>query len=76
MKIPWEWGIDQDEGMRALKEGCLIVKALKPIDYENEGDVVLAVDTSYIAVGYYIYQERTDNPKEKIYARFGSIPLK
>ena len=75
MKIPWEWGVDQDEGMRALKEGCLVVKALKPIDYENEGDVVLAVDTSYIAVGYYIYQERTDNPKEKIYARFGSIPL-
>src|SRR6266446_8951555 len=33
MKIPWEWGVDQDEGMRALKEGCLVVKALKPIDY-------------------------------------------
>jgi len=33
------------------------------------------VDTSYIAVGYYIYQERIENPKEKIYTRFGSIPL-
>ena len=75
MKVLWEWGTDQDEGMWALKEGCLVVKALKPIDYENEGNVVLTVDTSYIAVGYYIYQECTENPKKKIYARFGSIPL-
>ena len=56
-KVPWEWGTDQDEGMQVLKEGCLVVEALKPIDYKNEGNVVLTVDTSYIAVGYYIYQE-------------------
>ena len=61
--------------MQALKDGCKVVKALRPLDYENEGNIVLAVDTSYIAVGYYIYQERAENPKEKIYARFGSIPL-
>ena len=44
--------------MQALKDGCKVVKALRPLDYENEGDIVLAVDTSYIAVGYYIYQEK------------------
>jgi hypothetical protein len=43
MKIPWEWGVDQNESMQALKDGCMVVKALKPIDYENEGNVVLAV---------------------------------
>ena len=41
------------------------MKALKPIDYKNEGNVVLAVDTSYITVGYYIYQEHAENPKKK-----------
>jgi len=75
LRAPWQWGKDQEEGMWALKGGCKIVKALQPLDYENEGNIVLAVDTSYIAVGYYIYQERIENPKEKIYARFGSIPL-
>ena len=75
LRVPWQWGSDQEEGMQALKDGCKVVKALRPLDYENEGNIVLAVDTSYIAVGYYIYQERIENPKEKIYARFGSIPL-
>jgi hypothetical protein len=71
----WEWGPDQEAEMRALKEGCTVMKALKPIDYDSEGNVVLAVDTSYIVVGYYIYQEGADNPKDKTYVRFGSIPL-
>ena len=51
------------------------MKALKLIDYENQGNVVLTIDTSYIAVGYDIYQKHAGNPKEKIYAIFGSIPL-
>ncbi len=37
--------------------------------------MVLAVDTSYKAVGYYIYQQDIEDLKKKYYARFGSIPL-
>ena len=36
------------------------------IDYESDGMVVLAVDTSWKAVGYYIYQEAVDTKKKKI----------
>ncbi|KNZ76466.1 hypothetical protein J132_10441 [Termitomyces sp. J132] len=36
---------------------------------------ILAVDTSYIAVGYYLCQCTSDNRKERHYNRFGSIML-
>jgi hypothetical protein len=69
------WGPEQEESVRLLKEGVRSAHALKPIDYHGQGDVVLAVDTSYIAVGFYIYQEDKDDPKKHSYARFGSITL-
>jgi ribosomal protein L21E len=48
---------------------------LRPIDYHGQGAVVLAVDTSYIAVGFYIFQEDAENPKLVYYAKFGSRNL-
>ena len=45
------------------------------IDYESDGMVVLAVNTSWKAVGYYIYQEMADTKKKKTYVKFGSITL-
>ena len=36
------------------------VVLLGNIDYDSEGTVVLAVNTSYEAVGFYIYQESAD----------------
>ncbi|KDR64968.1 hypothetical protein GALMADRAFT_82465, partial [Galerina marginata CBS 339.88] len=72
---PFEWGPDQEKSMAMLKEGVRNSYSLKPIDYEGQGAVVLAVDTSYIAVGYYIYQEDKDDPKKHYYAKFGSITL-
>ena len=72
---PFEWGPDQEESMRLVKEGLAIVPCLKTIDYDGQGEVVLAVDTSYKAVGYYIYQRDIEDPKQKHYIRFGSIPL-
>ena len=32
------------------------VASLKTLDYESESPVILAVDTSYIAVGYFLCQ--------------------
>ncbi len=74
-KVEWEWGPQQEESMRLIKEGLRVVTCLRSIDYEGQGSVVLAVDTSYKAVGYYIYQQDIEDLKKKYYARFGSIPL-
>jgi hypothetical protein len=61
--------------MNRVKEGVKLAKALRPIDYYGQGAVVLAVDTSYIAVGFYIFQEDAENPKLVYYAKFGSRNL-
>ena len=45
----------------------------KNIDYESDGIVVLAVNTSWKAVGYYIYQETVDTKKKKTYVKFDSV---
>ncbi|KZT28880.1 hypothetical protein NEOLEDRAFT_1025226, partial [Neolentinus lepideus HHB14362 ss-1] len=37
--------------------------------------VILAVDTSYIAVGYYLCQQAAADTKNRNYSRFGSITL-
>ena len=69
------WGPKQIESMNLLKEGVLNAQAIRPLDYENQGAIVLAVDTSYIAVGFYIYQEDVIDPKRHYYAKFGSRPM-
>jgi len=42
------------------------------LDYKGQGKIVLAVDSSYIGIGFYIYQEDIDDPKKHYYAKFGS----
>ena len=73
--VPFEWGPKQLESMDLIKEGVQNAKAIRPLDYENQGAIVLAVDTSYIAVGFYIYQEDVNDPKRHYYAKFGSRPM-
>ena len=58
-----------------MKEGMRQAKATKPLDYENQGVIVLAVDSSYIGIGFYIYQEDLMEPKKVYYAKFGSRPM-
>ena len=73
--VPFTWGPAQEESMRLIKEGVREAKAIRPLDYENGGTIVLAVDTSYIGVGFYIFQEDLNDPKKVHYAKFGSKPL-
>ena len=62
--------------MKELKKSIENAVPLGNIDYEAEGAVVLAVDTSWKAVGYYIYQESAkDYKKKKNFVKFGSITL-
>ena len=71
----FEWGPEQDKSMKDLKEALKNAVPLGNIDYESEGTVVLAVDTSYRAVGFYIYQESAETMKKKTFIKFGSITL-
>ena len=51
--------------MAELKTALENAVPLGNIDYESSGTVVLAVDTSWKAVGFYIYQESADSKKKK-----------
>ena len=49
--------------MQDLKDALEDAVPLGNIDYECDNLVVSAVDTSFKAVGYYIYQEGQSNQK-------------
>ena len=71
----WEFGESQLAAMADLKEALINSKALRPINYKSDAAVVLAVDTSYIAIGYLLAQCDVEDPKIRYYAKFGSITL-
>jgi hypothetical protein len=59
--------------MQHLKDEIIKSPALCQLDYASGRDVILAVDTSVIAVGYILPQEGDDG---KCYPnRFGSLSL-
>lgn len=70
--VKFVWGPEQIKSMELLKEGVRQAKAIRPLDYEGQGNIVLAVDSSYIGIGFYIYQEDLNDPKRHYYAKFGS----
>ena len=73
--VPFEFGSQQISAQEDLKRALIQSPALKAIDYNSDAPVILAVDTSFIAVGYYLAQCDVDNPKIRYYSRFGSITL-
>ena len=73
--VPFKWGEEQQQSMDRLKEAMANAPCLLPIRNEWDTDVVLAVDTSWMAIGFYIYQEDPEDKKKRYYARFGSITL-
>lgn len=64
---PFEWGPDQVRAMEDLKSALVHSPALRAIDYEDDAPVILAVDTSKIAVGYLLCQEDRDDPRQRYY---------
>lgn len=70
---PFIWGPEQQESMQILKDSILESPALRPIDYECGREVILAVDTSNIAVGYILLQIGEDGKRYP--DRFGSMAL-
>jgi len=60
---PFVFGPEQITAQEDLKQALLDSPALRPIDYSSSSPVILAVDTSHIAVGYLLSQCDPDNPK-------------
>ncbi|SJL01188.1 uncharacterized protein ARMOST_04506 [Armillaria ostoyae] len=73
--VEFYWGPEQEAAQHALKEAIIHSPALRPIDYKSGAQVILAVDTSAEAVGYALFQEDPDNPKQRYPSCFGSIAL-
>ena len=73
--VPFEFGEAQIAAMEDLKKALLESSALRAINYESPAPVILAVDTSYIAVGYHLCQCDEEDPRRRFYNRFGSITL-
>ena len=72
---PFIFGPEQISAQEALKAALLASPALRPIDYTSSAPVILAVDTSQIAVGFLLCQCDAENPRIRRFARFGSITL-
>ncbi|CDO77998.1 hypothetical protein BN946_scf184723.g5 [Trametes cinnabarina] len=73
--VPFEFGEAQLKAMEDLKQVLLESPALRAINYESPAPVILAVDTSYIAVGYHLAQCDEQKPQIRYYSHFGSITL-
>ena len=69
---PFEIGPDQLEAMDLLKEAIVTSPALRPLDYESEHPVILAVDSCANGVGY-ILSQRGGTDNRRYPSRFGSI---
>jgi len=71
--VTFEWGPVQEKAqsdLKALIELCFHTRNLK---FPSEQPLVLAVDTSWRAVGYYIYQRDKIKPKCIHYVKFNSL---
>jgi hypothetical protein len=72
---PFKFGAAQATTQDDLKKALLDSPALRSIDYTSDSLVILAVDTSPIAVGFYLCQADPVNPQKRYFACFRSISL-
>ncbi|RDB24438.1 Pro-Pol polyprotein [Hypsizygus marmoreus] len=69
--IEFEFGQEEYEAMNRLKDLVIHSPAIRAIDYASDREVILAVDSSWIAVGFILLQLGKDNKRYP--SRFGSI---
>jgi hypothetical protein len=70
---PFVFGAEQREAMQILKDAVLSSPALKRLDYASKCEVILAVNTLNIAIGFILLQVGEDGKHYP--SRFGSIAL-
>ena len=73
--VPFQFGPEQIAAQEDLKTALLHSPALRAIDYTSSAPVILAVDTSYLAVGFYLCQCDVNDLRKRYFNRFGSITL-
>ena len=73
--VSWEWGPEQDRAMADLRDAVENAPVLKPLDVTSGAPVRLSVDTSYMAVGWYISQQDPTDKNKWNFIRFGSTSL-
>src|SRR6202012_5394876 len=73
--VEFEWTKKKQACMDAVKVAVANCDGHKPVNYEWPSDIVMAVDTSWKAIGIEIYQVDPADPKKRYYAKFDSIPL-
>ena len=61
---PFVFGLEQLAVQEDLKQALLNSPALHPIDYNLPSPVIMSVNTSYLAVGFYLCQCNANNPKK------------
>ena len=71
--IPFHFGEEQQAAQEDLKQVLLASPALQPLDYTSDSPVILAVETSPLAVSFYLCQANKDNLCKRYFVRFGSI---
>jgi len=64
---PFEFGESQVTAQEDLKDALIHSPALRAIDYTSDSPVILTVDTSHIAVGFFLCQCDPTNPKIRHY---------
>jgi hypothetical protein len=73
--VPFEFGPAQVAVQANLKEALLNSPALRPINYNSDLLVILAMDTLQTAVGFYLCQADPHMPKKWYFTHFGLLPL-
>jgi hypothetical protein len=68
--VEFEWGEAQENAFEDLKEAITTAPVLKPLDYDSDLPVYLAVDSSPIAAGWLLSQDHEDKKRHPI--RYGS----
>ena len=71
--VEFIWDDRRQEAFETLKSLITEAPALRSIDYASELPVILAVDTSYIAIGMILLQ--IDEEGRRRPARYGSLPI-
>jgi len=71
--VEFIWDDRRQEAFDTLKSLITQAPALRSVDYTSDLPVILAVDTSYIAVGMILLQ--VDEEGRRHPARYGSIPI-
>ncbi len=73
--VEFAWGDKEQAAMDEIKAAVQVTEAQKPLNYDWDSDVILAVDTSFRGIGLEVYQCDPYDPKIRYFAKFDAITL-